>query len=282
MRPFAFYQQRLDAVSRSFALCIPQLEPPFRDQVALVVPAPAGARHRRGRAVRANKATAAAAVRASARLLAREPSAPDVEAFVAAFPAQLTDAERGLLGDTFELLEDAHALPPPVRSAIFSAIDRMADGMADVRAAAVAAAARRSRRRGALLLLRRRARRRAAHAPVGDAARRAARRRMSLAYHFGVFLQKVNILKDQREDEPAGRFLVPDRRELLASLRDNARGALAVHPRAAAQRARLPHVLRVVADDGRGDRVASSRSHGEPARADRRAPRAHGRARARR
>ena len=49
---------------------------------------------------------------------------------------------------------------------------------------------------------------------------------MSLAYHFGLFLQKVNILKDQQEDEAAGRFLVPDRRALLASLRDNARGAL--------------------------------------------------------
>jgi phytoene/squalene synthetase len=50
---------------------------------------------------------------------------------------------------------------------------------------------------------------------------------MKLAYHFGVFLQKVNILKDQPEDETAGRFLVPDRRELLASLRPHADGALA-------------------------------------------------------
>jgi phytoene/squalene synthetase len=49
---------------------------------------------------------------------------------------------------------------------------------------------------------------------------------MVLAYHFGLFLQKVNILKDQHEDEAAGRFLVPDRRELLASLRQDAQGAL--------------------------------------------------------
>ena len=49
---------------------------------------------------------------------------------------------------------------------------------------------------------------------------------IALAYQFGVFLQKLNILKDQQEDEAAGRFLVPDRRELLASLRDDARGAL--------------------------------------------------------
>jgi phytoene/squalene synthetase len=47
------------------------------------------------------------------------------------------------------------------------------------------------------------------------------------AYRFGMFLQKVNILKDQRDDEAVGRFFVPDRAELLASLHDDARGALA-------------------------------------------------------
>lgn len=51
--------------------------------------------------------------------------------------------------------------------------------------------------------------------------------RMLFAYRFGLFLQKVNILKDQAEDEAAGRFLVPDRREILASLRADAEGALA-------------------------------------------------------
>src|SRR6267378_3105507 len=35
MRPPEFYQRHLDAVSRSFALCIPQLDQPLRDQVAL-------------------------------------------------------------------------------------------------------------------------------------------------------------------------------------------------------------------------------------------------------
>jgi phytoene/squalene synthetase len=48
---------------------------------------------------------------------------------------------------------------------------------------------------------------------------------MRLAYHFGLFLQKVNILKDQQADEAAGRFLVPDRGELLASLGVDAVGA---------------------------------------------------------
>jgi len=61
--------------------------------------------------------------------------------------------------------------------------------------------------------------------------------RMLFAYHFGQFLQKVNILKDQAEDEAAGRFLVPDRRELLGSLRADADGARPLSDLAAGQRA---------------------------------------------
>ena len=44
--------------------------------------------------------------------------------------------------------------------------------------------------------------------------------------HFGLFLQKINLLKDQHSDELEKRFLVPDRKALLCSLRKNAQGAL--------------------------------------------------------
>jgi phytoene/squalene synthetase len=47
----------------------------------------------------------------------------------------------------------------------------------------------------------------------------------SLATHFGLFLQKVNVLKDQWGDEREGRYLVPDRDVLLESLHENATGA---------------------------------------------------------
>ena len=46
------------------------------------------------------------------------------------------------------------------------------------------------------------------------------------AHHFGLFLQKINLLKDQLEDEKQKRFLVPSRQELLASLRLDAQGAI--------------------------------------------------------
>jgi len=153
------------------------------------------------------------------------PAKADVNAFVAAFPAELVERDRRLLVHTSALLEDVHGLPEAVRTTILRTTDRMAEGMAAY-----------TRRASRLRLL-----------DVEDVARYCCfvaglvggmltelwahgnpepPPSLVLAYHFGLFLQKVNILKDQREDEAAGRFLVPDRAELLASLGRDAHGAL--------------------------------------------------------
>jgi phytoene/squalene synthetase len=224
VRPWPFYQRWLETVSRSFALCIPQLEPPFRDRVGLayllfrvldtVEDAPFE--------------ETAVQQRQFARLrafLRTMPRTPELDAFVAAFPAGISDGERLLLAEAPALLEDGHALPHPARFAMFHALDRMAQGMA----------AYAGRPRPLRLV------------DVDDVSRyccfvagvvgemltelwaqgaKQAAPSTHLAYHFGLFLQKVNILKDQRDDEAAGRFLVPDRAELLASLRNDAQGAL--------------------------------------------------------
>lgn len=224
MKPFDWYQQRLDRVSRSFALCIPQLQAPFREQVALaylllrvldtVEDAPF--------TDKTEQSEQFARMRA---MLSARPTAPQIEAFASHFPA-LNDAETSLVGDTAALFEDAWSLPDGVRTAMFSAIDRMAEGMAAY-----------TRRPAPLHLV-----------DVEDVTRYCCfvaglvgemltqlwmvqhegepAPTMALAYQFGVFLQKVNILKDQQEDEAVGRFFVPDRRELLASLRIHAQGAL--------------------------------------------------------
>ena len=220
----ALYQRLLDEVSRSFALCIPQLEPPFRDHVSLaylllrvldtVEDAPFGdPRLQQDQFERLRL------------FLLVKPERAEVDEFVAAFPAELAERENHLLAYAHALLADAHALPDPVRSTIFRTTDRMALGMAAY-----------ARRADPLRLL-----------DVEDVARYCCfvaglvgemltelwaighsepPPPLVLAYHFGLFLQKVNILKDQRDDEAAGRFLVPDRAELLASLRGDARGAL--------------------------------------------------------
>jgi len=154
-----------------------------------------------------------------------KPTRGEVDQFVAAFPEEIAEREHHLLAYSHALLADAHALPAPVRATIFRTTDRMALGMAAY-----------TRRADRLRLV-----------DVEDVARYCCFVAglvgemltelwaienpepvppLLLAYHFGLFLQKVNILKDQRDDEAAGRFLVPDRAELLASLRGDARGAL--------------------------------------------------------
>ena len=225
MRSPAFYQGLLDGVSRSFALCIPQLSRPFRDQVALA--------YLLLRVLDTVEDTAFDEPHVQQQqfedlraFLVAMPQRHEVAAFVDRFPERLTAQERELLGHTFALLEDGHALSPHVRTAIFRATDRMARGMAAY-----------TRRPSGLRLI-----------DVEDVSRYCCfvagvvgemltqlwafggtitPPPLRLAYHFGLFLQKVNILKDQHEDEAAQRFLVPDRGELLASLGGNARGALA-------------------------------------------------------
>jgi phytoene/squalene synthetase len=224
MRPQEFYQRHLDAVSRSFALCIPQLDLPFGPRVALsylllrVLDTVEDAAFSDTK-LQQHQFTA------FRQFLAVPPTHAQVEAFRSAFPPGITQGERNLIADTETFLEDFHALPGPPRAIVGSAIDRMAQGMAAY-----------ARRPAPLRLL-----------DLEDVSRYCCivagvvgemltllwglesdpAPKMLHAYRFGLFLQKVNILKDQSEDEAAGRFLVPDRREILASLRQDAEGALA-------------------------------------------------------
>src|SRR5438105_5793072 len=222
MRSPEFYQGHLDAVSRSFALCIPQLAAPFREHVALsylllrVLDTVEDASF-------ADKLHQQRQFNAFRQFLVRPPTDAQVDAFRASFPGGVTDAERRLLADTGAFLEDAYGLPPEARGVMFSAIDRMALGMAAYA------------RRPALRLVDLQDVSRYCCIVAGLVGEMLTRLwalegqtppRMLFAYRFGLFLQKVNILKDQPEDEAEHRFFVPDRREILASLRDDAEGAL--------------------------------------------------------
>ena len=223
MRPPEFYQRHLDAVSRTFALCIPRLDAPFRDRVALsylllrvldtVEDAPFSDRLLQQRQFNTFR-----------QFLKERPTRAQVDAFRSNFPDDLSPGERALLADTEAFLEDAYELPPAAREVVFGGIGRMAQGMAAY-----------ARRPVPLRLL-----------DLEDVCRYCsivaglvgelltklwalgggAPPRMLFAYRFGLFLQKVNILKDQAEDEAVARFLVPDRRDILASLRADAEGAL--------------------------------------------------------
>ena len=225
MRSWSFYQHWLDVVSRSFALCIPQLDEPFRDHVGLayllfrVLDTVEDAPFR-------EQATQQRQFERFRAFLRTMPARPVVDAFVDTFPAGLPEGERELLRETYALLEDGHTLPAQERAAMFRALDRMALGMAaymrrpmplrlvdteDVSRYCCFVAGVVGEMLTDLWALARDV------SPPGP----------QLAYHFGLFLQKVNILKDQSVDERAGRFLIPHRGELLASLQRDAAGALA-------------------------------------------------------
>src|SRR5881227_3283061 len=98
MRPPEFYQRHLDAVSRSFALCIPQLDQPFRERVALsylllrvldtVEDAPFADKQRQERQFADFR-----------RFLREQPSRAEIDSLIAAFPANVTAGERELLAD---------------------------------------------------------------------------------------------------------------------------------------------------------------------------------------
>jgi phytoene/squalene synthetase len=223
MRSEEFYQRHLDAVSRTFALCIPRLDPPFREQVALsylllrvldtVEDAPFSDRFAQQRQFNEMR-----------KFLRERPTVAQIDAFRSGFPEGMSEGERNLLSDAEAFFEDAYELDPAAREVVFSGVDRMALGMAAY-----------ARRPAPLRLL-----------DVEDVCRYCcfvaglvgemltrlwevrggSPPRMLSAYRFGLFLQKVNILKDQPEDEAAGRFLVPDKREILASLRRDSQGAL--------------------------------------------------------
>ena len=216
MKPWAYYQHWLERVSRSFALCIPRLDPPLRDQVALayllfrvldtVEDAPF-----------VNRAVQQEQFKRVRRLLRARPSPSDIRTFVSSFPPGLSDGERALLDEVDALFDEGHALPASARGAVFRALDRMALGMAayqwrpvplrlvDIEDVTryccfVAGVV------GELLT------------ELWALDRNAPGPRVKLAYHFGSFLQKVNILKDQKEDEQNGRLYDPDRPALLASV----------------------------------------------------------------
>jgi phytoene/squalene synthetase len=223
MQSQEFYQRHLDAVSRSFALCIPQLESPFRERVALsylllrVLDTVEDASFE-------DPLLQQRQFNSFRKFLEQPPTAAQVDEFREAFPATITEGERNLLADTALFLNDAHEVPVRARKVMFSAVDRMAQGMAAY-----------ARRPAPLRLLDAEDVSRYCCIVAGLVGEMLTRLwalggekapRMLHAYQFGCFLQKVNILKDQKEDEAVGRFLVPDRRQILASLRADSAGAL--------------------------------------------------------
>ncbi len=229
MTDISFYQDHLNRVSRSFAFCIEQLERPFRDWVSLSYllcrlldtvedSAWEDADHQYSH------------FKKFGDFLAAPPSANQVADWVRDFDGRASPGEMLLVQDSPALWRGLHALNPEVKSAIQESVGYMNDGMVRFQ---------QSRTNGVLrlrglaevdeycyvvagvvgeMMTRLYSAYKPSFIPNGLVFKNACR--------FGLFLQKVNLLKDQTKDEAEGRYLIPDRTEVLASVREEAKGAL--------------------------------------------------------
>lgn len=224
-----FYQQHLDRVSRSFAFCIAQLTSPLREWVGLsyllcrVVDTVEDA------AWPAPEAQFDAFARFD-RALLDEAGVAELEQWADAFPSDVNLDERTLLEVAPRLMRDYHQLPLPVRQILRERIYSMSQGMQHFC---------RGKVEGSLYL------RSLSEVNqycffvagvVGELLTKLLARvepRLEVtqglllhAHHFGLFLQKVNLLKDQVGDEQVGRHLIPSRELVETSARENASNAL--------------------------------------------------------
>jgi phytoene/squalene synthetase len=228
MNKIDFYQNHLNRVSRSFAFCIQKLESPLRDWVSLSY------------LLCRTLDTVEDSLWESVELRSEQYEKLDafiqgdftesqVQAWGRKFPEGIPEGEKILIEDALVLFKELSALPREVRISIQETVLRMSAGMKHY------ASPGNTLRLSNLFEVNRYCY--FVAGIVGELLTRLVlhyRKQddflsddlIKNAFHFGLFLQKVNLLKDQIEDEKQGRFLVPDRELLLASLRENARGSV--------------------------------------------------------
>jgi phytoene/squalene synthetase len=212
-------------VSRSFAFCIARLGSPLREQVGLsylicrVLDTVEDANW-------AKKSQQGEQFEVFNRLLISPFSDAEFTDWRNRFPTGLPEGETRLLDDAAQILRDFQALPSSPRQAIEEPVLSMSRGMHHFAL---------SRNQNQLRLNNLREVNQYCFFVAGVVGEILTRlvaiavekkaidpSELMDAYHFGLFLQKINILKDQRADETQGRFLVPSRTEVIGSLREHA------------------------------------------------------------
>ena len=224
-----FYQSHLDRVSRSFAFCIQQLPSPLREWVGLSYLLCRLVDTVEDAAWTSTEAQMAAFARFD-RALLDSGEVGVLKGWSADFPAGLEISEIKLLDDAERLMGDYHRLPPAVAEVMREMVHSMSQGMQHF-----------CRRKtdghlhlnsltevnqycffvaglvGELLV--KLCARIEPRLPITQSI-------LLKAHHFGLFLQKVNLLKDQVGDEQVGRYLIPSREQVELSSHENANSAL--------------------------------------------------------
>lgn len=224
----SLYQSHLERVSRSFAFCIAQLKSPLREWVGLsyilcrLVDTVEDSRW-------PDKTNQLEAFSRFSEMIEKLPAPIEVEAWVGRFPTQIPDGERLLLQDSLQFFTDLHALPQAARQAVQSTVLNMTRGMEYF--------CRQSQ--GCLRLENGHAANQYCFFVAGVIGElltkllelttenfQMSTRMLVDSFHFGLYLQKINLLKDQMVDQKEGRYLVFSREQMMADLRTNARRAL--------------------------------------------------------
>lgn len=229
MHSNGFYQNHLNKVSRSFAFCISRLDAPLRRYISssyLICRILDTLED----AAWDTKSKQLENFEIFENFLLEIPNKAQLSGWVRSFPKEIKKGERLLLQDSFKVFSDLHKFPEPVKDAIQSTVLCMSRGMKKFNEGKKSGELKFNSLKevnqycfyvagvvGELLTQ-----------IVGytDIKNQWKDKSYLNAYHFGLFLQKVNILKDQLKDEKEGRFFVIERSEFLNSISLNARGAM--------------------------------------------------------
>lgn len=225
-----FYQDHLNHVSRSFALCIAELEPPLREWVSMTYLLCRWLDTIEDAAWESKEAQLKAFfdfVTFFEEQLTLDPNSQStIGSNCTAAVLQLknvTDAEKKLIEDSGILIAKYSLFPERVREIIACLVIDMASGMSHFATVGARLGTLKELNQYCFFVA----------GIVGEALTDllevAANFRMPTttgAHHFGLFLQKINVLKDQFKDEAESRYFVADRDAVIESLLTDAKVAL--------------------------------------------------------
>ncbi len=225
MEKSEFYQKHLDQVSRSFAHCIANLKNPLKEWVGLSY-----LLFRALDTIEDAPWESSVLKKISFDQFHNCLSGQLDFSWTAHLPANIPEVEKQLMQDLPQLIHDYLALPSPIRQSIQKSLVMMSLGMQ--RFASLT-------HQGQIRLNNLKEVNQYCFFVAGLVGELLTDLIGSLlpksfvtpelyfnSFRFGMFLQKINLLKDQTEDEQQGRFLVPNREELLLSLKQDSEGAI--------------------------------------------------------
>ena len=224
-----FYQAHLNNVSRSFALCIEQLKEPLKNQIGLaylicrIIDTVEDSSW-------ANSQQKINHMVALDSFIKNKPTNEEVEKWNRSFPVEIVAQEKSLISDSYQIFTDLHELPSEVRQILQETALSMSRGMTYF--------FKKTASENKLVLKSIMDVNRYCFFVAGIVGEMLTKfiwlcnpafeiNELSLkrAHQFGLFLQKINLLKDQLDDQKLGRDLVPSHEALWQSLESDLTGA---------------------------------------------------------